>query len=464
MTEEDNHELIPSAKRLINSLRDLGYDFSTAVSDLIDNSIDAGSTEICINLQFNGVNSWFSVADNGKGMNVSELMEALRFGSETDYSDVDLGKFGLGLKTASLSQCKKLSVASRNGVYNSEIKAFCWDLDYIQTINKWRILPVELNETNRNLHEPLLRTTGTVVLWEKLDRILDYKNPSGDHARRRIAAMCRELENHISMVFHRFLMGEYSTSKINIYLNGNIIQPWDPFVKNEKNTQFLQQYIISCMYNEVKSSILVDPYVLPQKEDFSSRDAWERASGPKKWNQQQGLYFYRGNRLIQSGGWSKLRTVDEHTKLARVAISFTPTLDDAFKINVAKMRIQVPDEIQGDLCKIIEHVVRIARDRYDRTSHPNSANGNPFLGSNSTVTTSTKPSSQPTSQNPSIRVHQIGSKNSSSDSDLTECDTIQGKKLWTVDEIEKKLKDAANSDELSIIEIVFSRAFKSGLY
>ena len=84
------------------------------------------------------------------------------------------------------------------------------------------------------------------------------------------------------------------------------------------------------------------PFVVPHQADFSSAEAHAAAAGPLRWNRQQGFYVYRADRMIQSGGWSNLRTLDEHSKLARVALSFDPRLDDAFRINVAKMRVQLP--------------------------------------------------------------------------------------------------------------------------
>lgn len=138
---EEIHEVIPNAKRLIKSLRDMGYDFSTAVADLIDNSIEAGATRVDINAGFYGNDSFVLISDNGKGMSIEELKEAMRYGSERAYNEEDLGKFGLGLKTASMSQCQRLSVASRKKNSN-ETAAFCWDLDHIEKTNKWEIIQI----------------------------------------------------------------------------------------------------------------------------------------------------------------------------------------------------------------------------------------------------------------------------------------------------------------------------------
>ena len=180
------HEVIPSARRLIKSLRDMGYDFAQAVADVVDNSIEAGAFLVAIDVEFDGDDSWVRIADNGKGMTPDELREAMRFGAEREYDDEDLGKFGLGLKTASLSQCQCLSVASRWNRDRADIAAYSWDLDHIERTNRWEILPLEKNRLGRAIRKPLKETTGTVVLWERLDRILGYKLPYGENARKRL--------------------------------------------------------------------------------------------------------------------------------------------------------------------------------------------------------------------------------------------------------------------------------------
>lgn len=159
-------ELIPSAKRLIRSLRDMGYDFCQAVADVVDNSVEAKATQISIDIEFDGDNSWVRIADNGVGMKPEVLREALRYGSDRDYEEEDLGKFGLGLKTASMSQCQRLSVASRWNAERADIAAYSWDLDHIKATNKWEILPIERGSLGLTIREPLKESTGTVVLWD----------------------------------------------------------------------------------------------------------------------------------------------------------------------------------------------------------------------------------------------------------------------------------------------------------
>ncbi len=360
-------EVIPSARRLIKSLRDMGYDFSQAVADVVDNSIEAKATVVAIDIEFDGDDSLVRIADNGIGMKSDQLREAMRYGAERNYDADDLGKFGLGLKTASMSQCQCLSVASRWNPNRADIAAYSWDLEHIEKTNKWEILPLDRNGLGPAIREPLKDTTGTVVLWQRLDRILGYKHPYGEQARKQLSRMCRDVETHLGIVFQRFLSGEVRSRRLKLLLNGNEIRAWDPFCRTETKTKPLQPVRISLEHEGVSGEVLFEPFILPHKDDFSTPDAFSLASGPANWNQQQGFYIYRAGRMIQSGGWSNLRAPDEHTKLARVAVSFSPKLDEAFKINVAKMRVQMPAQIREDVKNaIVTPLARLAREVYDR--------------------------------------------------------------------------------------------------
>ncbi len=368
MGGKKSHELIPSARRMITSLRSMGYDFAAAVADVVDNSIEARATHVAIDVRFDGDESSVRITDNGYGMKPAAIREAMRYGAEREYdSQESLGKFGLGLKTASMSQCQRLTVASRSSKERAEIYAHSWDLEHVEKTNKWEILEVGRNEHPELLRDPLRDHTGTVVLWQRLDRILGFKHPYGEMAKKRLSAMCRELEEHLAMVFHRFLSGEAGGRKVRITVNGNPVKPWDPFARQEPATKRLQSVTLSYDYDGVSGEILIEPFVLPHQDEFSLPQAHAAAAGPLKWNRQQGFYIYRANRMIQSGGWSNLRTMDEHVKLARVAVSFKPRLDEAFKINVAKMRVQLPQQLREQFEKAIAPVIKIAQSAYRRS-------------------------------------------------------------------------------------------------
>lgn len=370
-------EVIPSAKRMVRSLRDMGYEFAASVADLIDNSVEAKAKTVRINVEWDGASSYVMIADNGEGMTTDVLKEALRFGSERDYDDADLGKFGLGLKTASLSHCLKVTVASRWNPNRADINAFCWDVEHIETTNRWEILSVKTADLPLPARLHLKDTPGTVVIWERLDRLLDYKNPEGEPARKHLMASTRDLEEHVAMVFHRFLAGEVRGKTLAIYINENKVEAWDPFARREEHSKKLDAKSFRLEGVNGRDDIVVEPYALPPKDLFSSPGAFNRASGPRKWNTQQGFYIYRADRMIQSGGWCGLRATDEHRKLSRIAISFNPKLDDEFKINVPKMRVQLPAAIRGEIEQWIRPAVRLAEDTYRKGIPKNLSTNSP---------------------------------------------------------------------------------------
>lgn len=358
-------EVIPAAGRLVSSLRDLGYDFPQAVADLVDNSITAGARRISVELRFEGPDSWLRVADDGHGMSGTEITEAMRYGSHQSYEAEALGKFGLGLKTASLSQARRLSVASRRGQERARINVRVLDLDHVSETNRWEILAPRPQNVEPRLEEPLAGQPGTVVLWEHLDRVLGYKIPWGKRAATAVRNLAEQLSLHLGMVFHRFIDGEIQGQpKVRILVNGRRLPAWDPFARHEPETRILPGCDIDVQTDESAGLVTFQPYVLPSKERFSSDEAFQWYAGPRKWNAQQGLYIYRANRLIQSGGWCRLRAPDEHLKLGRAAIDFFPELDSAFQVDVAKVRVVLPADLKEQLRMPLEALLRSAQAAY----------------------------------------------------------------------------------------------------
>lgn len=391
-------QVVPSASRTISSLRDIGYELPQAVADLVDNSVSAGATTVTVDLHFDGTDSWVRIADNGHGMDTATLTESLRYGSIRDYEGNDLGKFGFGLKTASTSQCRRVVVASRRALERARIEVRALDLNHIERTNRWEILVVDPTERPAQLVEPLRESTGTVVLWEDLDRILDYKDPWGGWAKRRLLDRAEAIAEHLGMVFHRFLSGQaQGHTKLQILVNGAAVDAWDPFCRGEKATTALPEHDFRVASESGMGIVHVSPFVLPERSEFSDTAAWQRASGPLKWNRQQGLYIYRANRLIQWGGWSRIRTMDEHSKLARVALDFTPNLDAAFGINISKVIVKLPEDLRDELEPVLNQVARIAGQRYRKGG--DGKNG-PTGGRPSPTTTPPRPAPVPAPHRP----------------------------------------------------------------
>lgn len=375
---------------MLESLRNMGYDCSTAIADLVDNSIVANASEIRINIfpKQDSQPAAVVIEDNGKGMGRDELHEAMRFGAFQEYSPNDLGRFGLGLKTASLSQCRTLTVSSKPKVArNTRSIRHCmrWDVDHVYETDDWDLLLLSDNELEKwekeILNEGTSSGNGTVVLWTDLDEALPLLSSTDAREQEKfLAQLIMEISAHLRMVFHRFMQGTVpGRRKLDIYVCGEKLLPWDPFCRDEKTHELdivkLPVVSIDPDGSKLRENITIGPFILPREDEFSSPTAWRDASGPRNWNQQQGFYFYRNSRLLQAGGWSYLRTPDEHTKLLRVAVDFSSDLDAAFSINVTKMRAKIPAEIRDKLRDYVGAWSGQARTRYDRktASHNKSA-------------------------------------------------------------------------------------------
>lgn len=350
----------PSAARLTTSLRDIGYDLQSAVADLVDNSIAANATRIVI--RFAGGDDYrVLIGDDGDGMSADLVLEALRFGTRRTYDQGELGRYGLGLKTASLSQARRLTVVSRERG-RPTVTARQLSLDHVEQYDNWVIIDPRHSPAIVEAIGLLDNGLNTVIVWEDLDRVIPEGMADG-WAKRRMTGSGEKTAQHLSMVFHRYLDGTRG-SKVAISVDDQELAPWDPFARGESATLQLPSQTFEFTSGDSHGTVTLDRWVLPAKQQFSSQAAFDNAAGPLKWNRQQGVYIYRADRLVQGGGWAGLRAVDEHTKLARCALTFDTDLDAAFNINVAKMRVTVPAELRTMLQRPVQELSNRAEAAY----------------------------------------------------------------------------------------------------
>ncbi|GAA4598050.1 hypothetical protein GCM10023194_74570 [Planotetraspora phitsanulokensis] len=358
-------EVPPSAARLTGSLRDIGYDFPTAIADIVDNSVSAGAKRVDVLIEFDGLASRVFIVDDGAGMKPGALNEALRFGSRRDYRRGDLGRYGLGLKTASLSQCRSVTVATRASAA-SRVHARQLDLDLIEDWDQWVVADPARDEVLDRCHAWLAESAGTVVVWRNLDRVLPEKRPEGGWARRRLESLAAKTAEHLGAVFHRHLEGTTGHQLV-ITVNGEKVQAWNPFAPQEQHRQDLPALRFEVQIGDLSGHVTLRRYVLPSREQFSALAEFERLSGPLNWNRQQGLYVYRADRLVQWGGWAGIRGIDEHTKLARASVDFDTDLDNAFNIDVAKMRVTLPPSLRQLVEPAVNELCVLANGAYRKT-------------------------------------------------------------------------------------------------
>ncbi|MDC5696313.1 ATP-binding protein [Intrasporangium calvum] len=345
----------PRADALIESLRAFGYSPEAAVADLLDNSISAGARTIDVEFYWNGAESHVAVRDDGRGMDSAALFDAMRPGSASPLEErdpKDLGRFGLGLKTASFSQARELTVITRTA--DSEKSVRRWDLDLVGASGEWRLLrsaPASL------AGEDLGLGPGTLVVWTKCDRLVGQADVADTKAQSRFNQVARKVGVHLAAVFHRFMVGR---GKVTIRLNGTTLQPWDPFMESHPATQNLGTERLPLKGSHVD----VTPLVLPHRSkltDIEQRDG----AGEAGWNQQQGFYLYRGDRLLVQGDWLGLGFAkEEHTKLARIAVDIPTTLDHEWQVDVKKSSARAPGPLQADLRRIATATRRQAEEIY----------------------------------------------------------------------------------------------------
>lgn len=357
--DEPGYEVVePRAESLVESLRAFGYATETAIADIIDNSISAGSSTIDVRLRWVGSQSWIAITDDGAGMTTERLREAMRPGSASPTSPRtarDLGRFGLGLKTASFSQCRRLTVMSSTGP--GELAYRTWDLDHVVRTGSWQLLATLTPEDQElwvNLHGD---QPGTVVLWRDLDRLVGSPDPTDDRAERHFYGVADRVANHLGMIFHRFVVGP---GRITIRVNGRDVVPWDPFIEAHEATQVVADE--SLPYRG--TLIGVKSFVLPHVNRLSTKEH-ATVAGPRGWASQQGFYVYRGRRLIVSGNWLGLGfRRDETTSLARIRLDLPNSMDADWQIDVRKSVARAPGALVFELRRIAEVVRQRSTDVY----------------------------------------------------------------------------------------------------
>ena len=369
MARVGSFDVAPSAARLTGSLRDIGYDFPTAIADLVDNSVAAGANRVNIETHFAPNESYVLVSDDGEGMTRDNLLESLRFGSRRTYEHNELGRFGLGLKTGSFSQCRRLTVVTRHSPKQRRIHVQTLDLTVIERLDQWVVHVDESSQAIDRAVSILEEGPGTVVVWEDLDRILPERYAESGWGRRRLTSLANKAAQHLSMVFHRFIEGMDGRPELVLSVNGEKLLAWDPFARSELHTKAFPEERFEIETRGGSADVRFRGFVLPPRGRFSNPDEFERMSGPLKWNRQQGLYIYRADRLVQFGGWCGVRGIDEHTKLARASIDSDTDLDEAFQINVAKMRVDLPPALKQMIERPIHELCMTADDAYRKAAN-----------------------------------------------------------------------------------------------
>ena len=359
--------LPPDAARTIEGLRDTGYEPFDALEDIVDNSIAAGATLVNIRVWIDPAGELTAtIADNGSGMNEAGLINAMTYGSAVRQNAASLGKFGLGLKTASTAMCRQFSVVTRNGPGEQTLAAV-WDLDFVAERNAWLLQrPEPTAEQVQLLDEGSKGAAGTLVMWKKVDRLLprNYSNPQGTRASKALHSRISEFRNALALTYLRFLRGDDGRPVVRIVLNDDDVQPWDPFSPDFGAEVLLDQSIDLDLQRpdgtaEQAAFTLRAVSLAPRSE--LTKEQEERAKiGPD----YQGFYVFREGRLLVHGNWLGLRVVDPHLNLARIEFSFDHRLDEAFQIDIKKSRINLQQDLMDLIRRLVQPSIGEAENRY----------------------------------------------------------------------------------------------------
>jgi hypothetical protein len=373
-----NYKLLPPAPSAsIEAYTGVGYTLKTSLADLIDNSITAQAKNIWLDFYWDGVDSTISVLDDGIGMDEAELSEAMRPGGKNPIEvrdKSDLGRFSLGLKTASWAQCRCLSVYSKKKLH--DIHSMSWDLDYVTLHNEWRAFN-DLSYDNNDLVKLSELNSGTFIKWTKLSSPLFKELVQSANSRDLFNEHIEEIQIYLGMIFHRFIQGAANNNSnkgpISLFVNGYKIEPWDPFVcsnnvKASSTPLEPQDYL--------GNLITIKGYVMPHKDRLSEKEI-AKGGGPSGWLEQQGFYVYRADRLLVAGSWLGLGVPkkwqkDEQYKLARIAIDIPNSVDKEWSLDIKKSMANPPPQLRQKLT-ICATTVRdearqtfVARGKYGR--------------------------------------------------------------------------------------------------
>ncbi|WML57761.1 ATP-binding protein [Neobacillus sp. PS2-9] len=359
----------PSAAPVIQALRSIGYNTNTAIADLVDNSLDAKASVIKINFDYDESNAMITISDNGTGMNEEMLQIAMNIGSKDPRAKretSELGRFGMGLKTASFSLGKRLSVLTkRDGIYYER----CWDLDHVSECNEWQLFTSIPDEVKSKIGL-IEGESGTIVCIDKLDRFMGY---GGKRTLKETSFFNKvsRVNKHLEFVFHSII----ENNDISMIINGKVIVPWDPFMRYHEHTIEGEMQVLRINDNRIR----VQYFILPHASHLTEPE-YNKAGGYKGWRDHQGLYIYRENRLLYFGDWMGLFPKDAASQLARVRIDLPNAADSDWQVDIKKSGINLPEDAKRRLEAISGIARKVSKEIfYFRTQSHNP--GQTFKGS-----------------------------------------------------------------------------------
>ena len=373
MTDETFEDATPNAEFLIKSIAEQGYSLETALADLIDNSVSAEADKIEILVDLEAEPFTLYLADNGQGMDEKTLKSSMQFPSsspETNRFSSDLGRFGLGMKTASFSQTRRFTVLSRlKG--QKEYIARTWDVGLLKN-KPWKLLVNkndEIEEIVANYQKLSSECVSsydefcpnTIIVWKGLHKFENYLEEKNKQI-----ALKKELNEvtseYLELVFHRFM--ERKESPLQIKVNNRILTPFNPFPTNENGFRSIEGKQRTFGSDQIK----IEGFVLPSRsinETKKQLTCWTTRN--RSLTDMEGIYVYRLDRIILFGGWNGIIKKAPRLQLARLRVDIGNSADHLLHLNVAKSQVIIPHDLKKAFEKYIENLkVEAEREFYNR--------------------------------------------------------------------------------------------------
>jgi hypothetical protein len=339
----------PDAAALMTTARSFGnYDLAGALADLVDNSIVAQAKQVDITCSYlQDGDCEVRIRDDGMGMSPEKLRSAMRPASANpsdERSADDLGRFGWGMKSASFSQCKVLTVVSRFDGITSGAR---WDLD---RIDNWSMEVFDNDAAMDILETGFDSATGTELIWTSCDRLSENRTLTRSQFNDLIAGAMTKL----ALVFHRYISGDGGSIKpLRISVNGTLVPVVDPFCTSNIATTAFDRENIPVNSGELRSNIEMQAFTLPHFSKLTSAE-YEKYGGEEGYLRNQGFYVYRNRRLIIWGTWFRLAKHGELSKLVRIRVDIPNTLDEMWKITVDKSDAQLPAVLKTRMKSLVD--------------------------------------------------------------------------------------------------------------
>lgn len=343
---------------LLESMRSVGYNLNTAIADIIDNSIAAHARQISIRYFNHGEEPYVAIIDDGDGMNYTTAINAMKLAGANPNSTRktnDLGRFGLGLKTASLSQARSVLLST---VQDSVRHTLRWDLDHVAATRQWDLEVLDHEQMQQALppkiYDLMPSTHGTCVLWRNLDRL---QTTAGDSLRE-IDQVMLELSEYLGLVFHRYLhpYPEDEIKQVAITVNGIPVPERDPFL--------IESSTVTPVQRIPGTDAFLYGYTLPYQNKLTENDKKLlnlRESKGYTLTDTQGFYIYRAYRLITWGSWYRMLPRKAITKLSRVRVDIPNSMDAEWTLDIKKSQATPPKIIRDAMKRYVNSLAAPSR-------------------------------------------------------------------------------------------------------